>query len=130
MENTPRIHYVKCPPCCRRNVKHAAADSTGFDTHHVSRYFIWRRDNDRSKGENRPKKRHSYKRYGKLMLIVSFAYAYFFFNDYIVQWYGGDDAGARDLRGDLGRTGYRLASSGSIPSRAGYLAGVPVRIAF
>ena len=27
---------------------------------------------------------------GKLMLIVSFAYAYFFFNDYIVQWYGGD----------------------------------------
>jgi molybdopterin-containing oxidoreductase family membrane subunit len=29
---------------------------------------------------------------GKLMLIVSFAYAYFFFNDYIVQWYGGDAA--------------------------------------
>jgi molybdopterin-containing oxidoreductase family membrane subunit len=29
---------------------------------------------------------------GKLMLIVSFAYAYFFFNDYIVQWYGGDQA--------------------------------------
>lgn len=29
---------------------------------------------------------------GKLMLIVSFAYAYFFFNDYIVQWYGGDEA--------------------------------------
>jgi molybdopterin-containing oxidoreductase family membrane subunit len=29
---------------------------------------------------------------GKLMLIVSFAYAYFFFNDYIVQWYGGDSA--------------------------------------
>ena len=29
---------------------------------------------------------------GKLMLIVSFAYAYFFFNDYIVQWYGGDRA--------------------------------------
>jgi len=27
---------------------------------------------------------------GKLMMIVSFAYAYFFFNDYIVQWYGGD----------------------------------------
>jgi molybdopterin-containing oxidoreductase family membrane subunit len=27
---------------------------------------------------------------GKLMLIVSMAYAYFFFNDYIVQWYGGD----------------------------------------
>ncbi|MDQ2691343.1 MAG: polysulfide reductase NrfD, partial [Chloroflexota bacterium] len=29
---------------------------------------------------------------GKLMLIVSFAYSYFFFNDYIVQWYGGDRA--------------------------------------
>ena len=29
---------------------------------------------------------------GKLMMIVSFAYAYFFFNDYIVQWYGGDKA--------------------------------------
>jgi Ni/Fe-hydrogenase subunit HybB-like protein len=29
---------------------------------------------------------------GKLMLIVSFAYSYFFFNDYIVQWYGGDAA--------------------------------------
>ena len=27
---------------------------------------------------------------GKLMMIVSFAYSYFFFNDYIVQWYGGD----------------------------------------
>jgi len=29
---------------------------------------------------------------GKLMLIVTFAYTYFFFNDYIVQWYGGDRA--------------------------------------
>jgi molybdopterin-containing oxidoreductase family membrane subunit len=29
---------------------------------------------------------------GKLMLIVSMAYAYFFFNDYLVQWYGGDQA--------------------------------------
>ena len=27
---------------------------------------------------------------GKLMLIVTFTYSYFFFNDYIVQWYGGD----------------------------------------
>jgi Ni/Fe-hydrogenase subunit HybB-like protein len=27
---------------------------------------------------------------GKLMLIVSMTWAYFFFNDYIVQWYGGD----------------------------------------
>jgi molybdopterin-containing oxidoreductase family membrane subunit len=27
---------------------------------------------------------------GKLMLIISMAWAYFYFNDYIVQWYGGD----------------------------------------
>jgi Ni/Fe-hydrogenase subunit HybB-like protein len=27
---------------------------------------------------------------GKLMLIVSMTWAYFFFNDYLVQWYGGD----------------------------------------
>jgi molybdopterin-containing oxidoreductase family membrane subunit len=27
---------------------------------------------------------------GKLMLIISMAWGYFFFNDYIVQWYGGD----------------------------------------
>ena len=28
---------------------------------------------------------------GKLMLIFSMAWAYFFFNDYLVQWYGGDE---------------------------------------
>jgi Ni/Fe-hydrogenase subunit HybB-like protein len=27
---------------------------------------------------------------GKLMLVVSMIWAYFFFNDYMVQWYGGD----------------------------------------
>jgi len=27
---------------------------------------------------------------GKLMLIISMTWAYFFFNDYFVQWYGGD----------------------------------------
>jgi molybdopterin-containing oxidoreductase family membrane subunit len=27
---------------------------------------------------------------GKLMLVVSMIWAYFFFNDYLVQWYGGD----------------------------------------
>jgi Ni/Fe-hydrogenase subunit HybB-like protein len=27
---------------------------------------------------------------GKLSLIISFAWAYFFFNDYLVPWYGGD----------------------------------------
>jgi Transposase DDE domain len=53
----------------RKRVKHAAVDSSGFDAHHASRYFIWRRDN-RKEREKRPKKRVSYKRYGKLMLIV------------------------------------------------------------
>ena len=27
---------------------------------------------------------------GKLMLMISMAWAYFFFNDYLVQWYGGE----------------------------------------
>jgi molybdopterin-containing oxidoreductase family membrane subunit len=27
---------------------------------------------------------------GKLMLVISMAWAYFFFNDYLVPWYGGD----------------------------------------
>jgi molybdopterin-containing oxidoreductase family membrane subunit len=27
---------------------------------------------------------------GKLMLVVSMGWAYFFFNDFIIQWYGGD----------------------------------------
>lgn len=27
---------------------------------------------------------------GKLMLVISMAWAYFFFNDYMIQWYGGD----------------------------------------
>src|SRR4030065_1092917 len=27
---------------------------------------------------------------GKLMLVLSMIWAYFFFNDYMVQWYGGD----------------------------------------
>jgi hypothetical protein len=53
----------------RHLVPYAAGDSSGFDAHHASRYFIWRRDNQKDK-ENRPKKRHSYRHYGKLMVIV------------------------------------------------------------
>lgn len=53
-----------------RHVKHSAADSTGFETHHASRYFIWRKDNQQSKGEKRPKKRVSCKRFGKRMVLV------------------------------------------------------------
>jgi molybdopterin-containing oxidoreductase family membrane subunit len=33
---------------------------------------------------------------GKLLLVFSMSWAYFFFNDYMVTWYGGDKA-ARDL---------------------------------
>jgi hypothetical protein len=54
----------------KRRVKHSAADSTGFDTHHASRYFIWRRDNQTAKGESRPQKRATYRRYGKLMILI------------------------------------------------------------
>ena len=53
----------------KSRVKHAAADSSGFDAHHASRYFIWRRDNQKDK-EKRPKKRVSYRKFGKLMLVI------------------------------------------------------------
>ena len=53
----------------RRNVSHAAADSTGFDARHASRYYVHRRDNSKS-DPNRPKKQVSYKRFGKLLIIV------------------------------------------------------------
>lgn len=52
----------------RRVVKHAAADSTGMDTHHASRYFIWR--SHRTKTGKQPKKRVSYRRFGKLMVLA------------------------------------------------------------
>lgn len=51
-----------------RRVKHAAADSTGFDTHHASRYFIMRTHHTRAGKQAR--KPVSYKRYGKLMLLT------------------------------------------------------------
>lgn len=51
-----------------KTVKYAAADSSGFDAHHASRYFILR-TKAYKKGKE-PKKRTSYKHYGKLMLIV------------------------------------------------------------
>lgn len=54
----------------QRRLPYAAGDSSGFDVHHASRYFIWRRDNQPG-NQKRPKKRTSYRHYGKLMLIVS-----------------------------------------------------------
>jgi len=51
-----------------KTVKYAAVDSTGFDAHHASRYFIWR-SKVRQK-DKQPKKRVSYKHYGKLMVVV------------------------------------------------------------
>jgi Transposase DDE domain len=52
----------------RRRIKHSAADSTGLETHHVSRYFIWR--THRTKEGKQPKKPVSYRRYGKLMILI------------------------------------------------------------
>jgi len=54
-----------------KTVPYAAVDSSGFDAHHASRYFIWRTKVNK-KGKE-PKKRATYKRYGKLMLIISCA---------------------------------------------------------
>lgn len=51
-----------------RVVPYAAVDSSGFDAHHASRYFVWRTA-VKKKGKE-PKKRMTYKRYGKLMLII------------------------------------------------------------
>lgn len=52
----------------RRRVKHPAADSTGIETHHASRYFISRSHN--TKDGKQQKKRVSYRRYGKLMILI------------------------------------------------------------
>jgi hypothetical protein len=52
----------------RHRVPYAAGDSSGFDARHASRYFIWR-TKVYSKGKG-PKKRTSYRHFGKLMVIV------------------------------------------------------------
>ncbi len=65
-------HTVKKIRQRKRRVPYAAVDSSGFDAHHASRYFIWRRDNQKDKGK-RPQKRHTYKHYGKLMVIIDCA---------------------------------------------------------
>jgi hypothetical protein len=55
----------------RRHVKYGAADSSGFDAHHASRYFIFRTKANK-KGKE-PKTRQKYKHYGKLMMVVDTA---------------------------------------------------------
>jgi hypothetical protein len=54
----------------RKRIGYAAADSSGFDLTTASRYYVWRRDNQITKGEKRPRKRQRYKRYGKLMILI------------------------------------------------------------
>jgi hypothetical protein len=55
----------------RRHIKYGAADSSGFDAHHASRYFIFRTKVNK-KGKE-PKKRQTYKHYGKLMTVIDTA---------------------------------------------------------
>lgn len=52
----------------RKHVKYAAVDSSGFDVHHASRYFVYRTAVNQKDKE--PKKPVKYKHYGKLMVIV------------------------------------------------------------
>jgi hypothetical protein len=53
----------------RHTIPYSAGDSSGFDARHASRYYVHRRDSQKY-DENRPKKRVSYKRFGKMMVIV------------------------------------------------------------
>jgi len=55
----------------REHVAYGAADSTGFDAHHASRYFIFR--TSVNKKDKEPKKRQKYKHYGKLMTVIDTA---------------------------------------------------------
>jgi hypothetical protein len=55
----------------RKHIEYGAADSSGFDAHHASRYFIFRTKVNK-KGKE-PKKRQSYKHYGKLMTVIDTA---------------------------------------------------------
>jgi Transposase DDE domain len=68
-----RLIACTCQRIQRRSrvVAYSAVDSSGFDAHHASRYFVWRTSVNK-KGKER-KKRTTYKRFGKLMLIVSCA---------------------------------------------------------
>ena len=49
----------------RRRIETAGADSSGFETTHASRYYIWR-----AKRMNFPKKQMTYRRYGKLHVLT------------------------------------------------------------
>jgi hypothetical protein len=51
-----------------KHVRYAAVDSSGFDAHHASRYFVYRTAANQ-KGKE-PKKPVKYKHYGKLMIII------------------------------------------------------------
>lgn len=48
----------------RKQIQYAAIDSSGFDTTHASRYYVWR-----AKRMGFPRKHMTYRRFGKLSLI-------------------------------------------------------------
>ena len=53
----------------RRRVKLAAADSTGLETHHVSRYFVRRRERSQKPLKNTLYQTTSYRRWPKLAMV-------------------------------------------------------------
>jgi hypothetical protein len=61
-------HTVKRIRRRSTRVRYGAVDSSGFDARHASRYFVFRTAVNK-KGKQ-PKKRVSYKKFGKLMLVV------------------------------------------------------------
>ena len=56
---------VRCGLGRRRRIEIAGADSSGFETTHASRYYVWR-----AKRMDLPRKHMTYRRYGKLQVLT------------------------------------------------------------
>ena len=56
---------VQCGLGRRRRIEIAGADSSGFETTHASRYYVWR-----AKRMDFPRKHMLYRRYGKLQVLI------------------------------------------------------------